>query len=269
MTVITLAQALSTGHGRERKFTCPVHQDANPSASVNVAKGVWFCYRCHAHGTVSGAVFDDVAAETVVDSVRDTLADAGRVYPESWLDQYDAGGSSPYWLDRFEPQTVSWFRLGYDAVKDAATYPLRSPAGEVLGVVRRDLTGRRAKYRYPVGVRTTELLFNFAPLAAPRIVLVEGATDAMAAWEVGAVAFATFSNLLSRAQLRLLERVDPAQVVIAYDADEAGEAGAEAAARLLGGRAQVFRARFPHRRKDLAECSPSERREALQQAIAL
>lgn len=42
-TYSTLEDAIIKGHGTERSFRCPVHDDSHASASVNVNKGVWYC----------------------------------------------------------------------------------------------------------------------------------------------------------------------------------------------------------------------------------
>ena len=274
--MITLADALAAGHGTERKFNCPVHHDEHPSASVNVVKGKWFCYVCHASGTVDGAVYDTIATERVSDTVHDILDEDARFYPESWLDQFDAGKPCEYWLSRFEPETVAHFRLGYDAVRDAATYPLRDPAGRLLGVVRRPLLESRTKYRYPYRVRTSHLLFNYAAEQVATVVLTEGATDAMAAWEAGystswgmdAVALACFSNRLSTPQAALIERICPREVVFAFDDDEPGRAGVAQAAVLLESRYALRITRIGPR-KDLAALSAPERIRVLEHSVAL
>jgi len=268
-TVITLADALATGHGWERKFNCPVHPDVHPSASVNIVKGIWYCYVCHSSGKVDGTVFDQLPAESVLSSVRDALEEPLMPKPETWLDQFDAGPPCEYWLTRFEPRTVAHFRLGYDVVTDAATYPLRNAAGEVLGVVRRPLVEtRKRKYRYPPGIKTSHLLFNYSPISVDILVLTEGATDAIAAWEAGWYAVACFSNMLSTVQLGLIEKIDPRTLVIAFDNDDAGAVGTEQVAALCGSR-YALRATQLGRAKDLAELAPAARVRILEQTIAL
>lgn len=273
--MITLAQALSSGVGIERKFTCPVHRDVNPSASVNILKGVWYCYRCHAHGTVDGAVYDDMDDDTFATALERLVGEEEHEFhPESWLDQFDAGLACEYWLSRFEPETVSHFRLGYDAVRDAATYALRDPAGRVLGVVRRSLAGG-TKYRYPRHVKTNDLLFNYQAVSVEAVLLTEGATDAMALWEAGFraetgwLALATFSNRISASQAHLLARLGPSRIVIAYDDDEPGAAGSVQVAALLATDYDLSRPVFPRHAKDMADLSVAQRREAVEQAIAL
>ena len=54
------------------------------------------------------------------------------------------------------------------------------------------------------------------------MVLVEGAVDAIALWNVGVDAFAIYGSRLSADQVRLIDRIDPERVYTAYDMDDAG-----------------------------------------------
>ena len=222
MRALTLAEALRYGRGVQRSFLCPEHGDSRPSATVNIAKGVWHCFTCHAHGTLTG---EARLAEPDYESMKlwlDNKLAEGTVYPEAWLSRWDAGEVHPYWMDRVGEVAARRFRLGSDAEHDAVTYPLRDPAGEVLGVVRRSLGGDGPKYKYPTGVDVGRLLFNYNGLRREAVVLVEGALDAIALWNVGIDAFAIYGSRLSVAQVRLIDRIDPEFVYTAYDQDDAG-----------------------------------------------
>ena len=216
----TLAEALRYGHGIERPFLCFQHGDSRPSASVNVAKGKWYCFTCGAHGDLHG---EALLVEPDYEQMRlwlDNLLAAQRVYPESWLNQYDAGPVHPYWLDRVGEAAARAFRLGYD--DEQLTYPLRGSAGEVLGVVRRKLHGDGPKYRYPAGADMGSLLFNYSSAYRKALVLVEGALDAIALWNVGIDAMAIYGSRLSAAQVKLIAKIDPTYVYLCFDQDKAG-----------------------------------------------
>jgi 5S rRNA maturation endonuclease (ribonuclease M5) len=45
------------GHGNQRKVLCPFHADKNPSLSINIKQGTWFCHG----GCGSGGVIDLIA----------------------------------------------------------------------------------------------------------------------------------------------------------------------------------------------------------------
>ena len=222
MRALTLAEALRFGRGVERPFLCPEHGDSRPSASVNTVKGMWFCYTCHAHGTLTG---EARLAEPDYQAMKLWLAkkmDEGRIYPEAWLDRYDAGPVHPYWLERVGEAASREFRLGSDPDSEAVTYPLRDPQGRVLGIVRRSLGETGPKYKYPLGVDVGRLLFHYTTDHREAVVLVEGALDAIALWSVGIDAFAIYGSRLSQEQVHLIDRIDPEYVYTCYDLDKAG-----------------------------------------------
>jgi DNA primase len=224
MRALTLAEALRFGRGIERPFLCPEHGDSRPSASVNIVKGKWYCYTCHAHGSLGG---EALLAEPDYHTMKlwlDKKLEEGRVYPEAWLSRWDAGDVHPYWEARVGAATARFFRLGYDPDRDAVTYPLRDASGAVLGVVRRalDAEGVGPKYRYPTGVDVGRLLFHYTPDQRDAVVLTEGALDAIALWRSGVDAFAIYGSRLSVAQVRLIDKIDPEYVYTCYDLDDAG-----------------------------------------------
>jgi DNA primase len=219
---LTLPEALRFGRGVERPFLCPEHGDSRPSASVNVIKKVWICYTCGAHGHLDG---EAMLAEPDYEVMRlwlDRRLEQGTIYPEAWLNQYDAGPVHPYWVDRVGTAAAAAFRLGHDPQSGAVTYPLRDPSGGVLGVVRRSLQGGGPKYQYPTGIDVGRLLFHYTPASRSTVVLVEGALDAIALWNVGVDAMAIYGSRLSEAQVRLIDRIDPEYIYTCYDRDDAG-----------------------------------------------
>lgn len=224
MRPMTLPEAVVRGHGVERPFLCPVHGDSRPSASLNIVKQKWICYTCGAHGNLTG---EDALLEPDYNVLKQWFTDKmeeHRVYPEAWLSRWDAGSVHPYWLRRVGEPAARHFRLGYDAEREAATYPLRETDGSVLGVVRRTLdpSSEGPKYRYPRGVDIARLLFNYSPVRRSAVVLCEGALDAIALWNVGVEAFAIYGSRLSDHQVNLIDRVDPTYVFTCFDNDDAG-----------------------------------------------
>lgn len=218
----TLSEALIYGRGVEREFLCPEHGDSRPSASVNTVKKVWYCYTCHAHGDLTG---EARLAEPDYHTMKlwmDRKLAQGTIYPEAWLDRYDAGPVHPYWLGRVGEAAARRFRLGTDPEAGALTYPLRDPTGRVLGVVRRSMGGSGPKYRYPAGIDVGRLLFNYTTAHRSAVVLVEGALDAIALWNVGIDALAIYGSRLSEHQVKLIARIDPEYVYTCYDQDKAG-----------------------------------------------
>lgn len=226
MAYSSLEEAVSSGHGTERQFLCHVHEDSNASASVNVVKGLWVCYGCGAGGRI-----DTDAIEINPDwlsrdlrRLEETLATGGpKTYSEEWLRLFTAAGPGDYWLSRFTPEACEHFNLGMLPDGSAAVYPLRDQNGMIRGVVERNLSQEGPKYKYPFGTDTTDFLFNYHRCSGDEIVLVEGATDAIAAWEAGYEAMAIYGSRLSAAQQALLRRYAPKRLLLAFDQDEAGQ----------------------------------------------
>lgn len=239
MTTITLDEALSMGRGVERPFSCPTpeHEDANASASVNVEKGLWVCFACSAAGSLEG--FSPSAED--VKKMLDREVVRERVYPEAWLDLYDADHPSPYWAERYGVEVASAYRCGTHPFTGNPTYPLRDAGGRVLGVVQRDDDPfAKAKYLYPPNTSTSKTLFG---LEVPRplwpiVVLVEGASDVMALEEErpnDVMVLGTYGAGLHAPQVDIIRSISPVLVLAGFDADSAGEKAAVRARSQLHG----------------------------------
>ena len=235
MSYGSLAEAMVYGQGVERQFRCHVHGDTNPSASVNSMTGLWFCYACGAKGKYLVSELTPAQATASVRSMLDRMEEDVRTLPESYLDFYDVLGPGEYWLSRFNRALCRVHRLGVDMTGQFATIPVRDPAGELHGVIRRDLLSRHGpKYRYPVNVPISRFLYNVHRAEGDVLILTEGATDAIAAEEAGwPSAVASFRNGLSRAQADLIRACDPEVLLVAYDQDDAGHAGTEQVRKVL------------------------------------
>lgn len=155
---------------------------------------------------------------------------------ESNLNLYDIDGPGQYWLSRFSENACKRFRLGYDQVREKSIYPIRDLKGGLLGIVYRNFPGEKPKYRYPRGVSTSQLLFNYENIEPKSpVVLVEGAPDVIALWEAGIPAVGTYGARLLPSQAAALSRLEPSVVVLAYDQDQAGNIGSGKAGKALGG----------------------------------
>lgn len=267
MNTVTLDQALSSGHGVWRSFTCPVHDDSSPSARVNVQTGKWVCMSCHARGDVQGYVPDPIME---LDYAMNLLKGGLDSKSESWLDQYDSGEVHPYWLSRFDEESAKAYRLGYDWAKDKPCYPIRDTSGIPLGVVHRNIDGEGPKYKYPLGVKTTELLFGAHEARQTDVLfVVEGAMDVVAVRQAGFDAVGTYGARLFPKQIEALSGLFPRLVVLAYDMDRAGNEGAQEARNALDKAGLMsFRAYWDDKYKDLGEMDLDTRSSTLSNLLA-
>lgn len=266
----SLESAILNGHGIERQFICHVHDDSNPSASINSMTGWWVCYACHASGKIDleNVEFDPYSLRRQVQMVRELIERSVTIYPKSWLATTNALGPGEYWLSRFTPEICQYHQLGQTANGSAATIPLWGNNGDLYGVIKRDLTGHDQKYRYPYSVKLSTMLFNYHRNTSGLVVLTEGATDAIAFDEIcKGYAMAMYGAGLSYAQTQLLKRYDPSIVVVATDQDKAGESAFRTVSQRLRGDCPVVRLEWDSY-KDLASIPLEERRELVDYTVA-
>lgn len=213
----SLDDALRSGEGIERPFRCPEHDDHQASASVNVLKGVWCCYACGAAGMVSGKKAPSITdLEMMLEPER-----AVRIYSETYLDLFDVAMGN--FAMRF-PEWLRWHaKLGCDPLTGDATFPVRTPSGQLAGVGRRreQPAEGEPRFRYPPRWSASRSLF-VAGRPAEVLSLVEGASDAVAIAEAGGYAAAAYGSGLHYPQLELIARIAPKLVVLAFDDDDAG-----------------------------------------------
>jgi DNA primase catalytic core len=151
----------------------------------------------------------------------------------------------------FDAGLVTTTRRGgvVDTFRDRVMFPVRDRAGRVVGFTGRDLSGRpgRPKYRNTMTTaiyRKKELLFGLAeqqPLSGV-VLVVEGPTDVLAVaclrqWLPAPpyLAVSPCGTALTAGQVALLREVVPdgTPLVLAFDADTAGQGAVDRAYRLL------------------------------------
>jgi DNA primase len=264
----SLEEAIANGQGVERPFKCFVHEDHMASASVNVIKGVWYCFSCQAHGNI------DKKRSPKVEELRSMMEaeKTPRIYDPAFLELY----SDPvYWTTRFAPWVCWQEGLGEDPFTGDATFPVHTAAGRLAGVGRRrveamgDKSTMVTRYLYPHGWSAASSLFGMGGkyIPSPVLTLVEGAADATSIWEVGCAALAVYGSGVHLPQYELIARCNPAVVLIGFDMDTAGERAALRALDDMSGLYLLQRVHWP--RKDPADCTPQERRAALESAVGI
>lgn len=262
---VSLEYALTHSNGATWvSFTCPNHDDDTPSARANTVSGKYVCMVCGKKGRTDKY---EPPERLVIQKIRQLTYEHDGL-PEALLDLYDSDGPGSYWSSRFTDEACKHFRLGYDTNKEKSLYPLRGTGGDLLGIVYRGFPGEKPKYRYPRGVNTSQLLFNYHGVSAREpLVVVEGAPDVIALWEAGIPAVGTFGARLLPAQQRLLSRLEPSVVVLAYDQDMAGRTGSTEAVRaLLEAGVQARRARWDDF-KDVGEMPVAVRQKNLRKFL--
>lgn len=254
MPGISLDDAITHGRGAERPFNCTEHDDSNASASVNVDKGVWYCYACGASGGVDGAVVKPDAALKILRGEQHP-----RYLPESWLDAFDSAGPSPYWAQRVGEGTASHFRCGTDPMTGEPTYPVRLLDGRIVGTVRRS-SGDGPKYMYPYGAPMSRCLFH-AGTGNRAILLVEGAGDVMSMHRDGIpdglVVAGVYGAGVHHPQATWIAEKGFRRVLLGFDMDRAGQMACDRTAELARGLG-VLSTRIEWSAKDPGDMEPGE-----------
>lgn len=209
---------------------CPWHPDRSGKLYVNARTGLYLCMRCGAKGSL-----DRLSEKPIVlgsDDVREKLEairtkrKPTKVYPESWLRQFDI--PHPYWEQdrRLPTEVIEKFCLGYDPLSNRMTIPLRNVSGDILGVTYRRLDGGKPKYLHPKGFPTGKHLFGAWHITNERrVALVEGQVDAIRCWSERVPALGLMGARITPDQKRVLRRLGVQTVVLMLDNDAAGYRG--------------------------------------------
>lgn len=269
------------------KATCPLHDDERPSFTVHLDEGGWACYSgCGSSGDLAllveavtgepaatarlrmrrGLVMDPEAFDRLMhDKPREKPVEDEQLSEEDA--RYTPNVAPRYLIRRgFEPATLKAWRVGFDEQDVSAVLPVME-GDRLVSVIRRRVNPQvQPKYLYPRSFRKSEALFglHMVDKSARSVVVVEGPLDAMWTWQCGLPAVAILGSFISPEQSRKLERRFW-EVLLALDADKAGQAGMDRAAKLLR-RVNVRYVSIPGGKKDLQECSCDEVNLAVGQA---
>jgi DNA primase len=292
-------------------FCCPFHGESNPSCGISANKEVGGCFACkqtfsltylvsHCKG-ISIKQAKDFLEEKYNVKKRQFSSEAGlflkryddsfmlcddepnrstrHVLPNYKLAPYKSGKvAHDYILSRgFDRETCRNFSLGWDAIKNRVTIPIKWEDGTLCGFIGRAVlepkingkpnpeytkvyknTDKYLIYEFP----KSEILFPLDKFILPEdksAILVEGSLDAMRFYQYG------FNNALSaitaklhKAQVDILHKLGVKRVILFFDNDEAGYSGMESAYKLLRDEFIVYRIMYPEGKNDPAELSKEE-----------
>ena len=235
--------------GSEWQCLCPYHEDTQPSFSVNVRKGLFVCYACDAKGTIQ-QLADYLQTGTTVQRDTPTIASVQseiealrnprkakvkKVIPPEWIDAWRMDGTyRTMWAMRGieSDEVLDLFCLGYDLLKQSLVIPIHDPVtGEATSKIDRYMQPKKdsPKYKYERGFKISENLYGawqartYSPVSRiPKLALTEGSIDTLSLWEVGIPSVALLGARISTRQVKLLQQIDPVEVVLMLDKDTAG-----------------------------------------------
>jgi len=231
----------------EFNIPCPLHNDSNPSCSINTEKAVWICHSGCGQGSlrtlyslVSGKPLplnamiekqeSNIELLDLLDDVEDTSEDLveinnpfeGRQPPE-WI--YDRG---------FTKETSNLWEFSISDQK-SLVIPIKDRYNKFVGWVCRQPEGKLPKYIYSTGLKTSKVLFgeNMIPDHMSELYIVEGTLDAIWLCQNGYNAVSLLGLNMSKDQEKALYRINTDSYIIALDNDNAGiNAGNQIGSRL-------------------------------------
>ena len=256
--VLTLAdieaiEAGTRGRGKEQRFCCPLPAcEAKPrdrnhrSLSLEVATGLWHCFRCGASGLLREAWTDN----TTPAGKGNTLRPGRRAPPakpenqspnSSWEEQL--GRARPlagsvgerYLTDRGITSGIaaaagSLFALKFFG-RTAVVFPMSSSDGTTVAVHGRYIDGGEPRMR-TAGPKTSGVFTSTGLIDVGVIAVTEAPIDALSLAVLGMPAIATCGTSWPE---WLPSALMGSQVNIAFDADDPGDSAAAHLGQVLSG----------------------------------
>lgn len=268
---------------------CPFHEDRHPSFAVTDDTGAWVCYAGCGEGNIVELVMramgcDAKSAKHWLEAVP-APAEIGCPDLPIWSDRleehigppefhYTEGVTHKLMFERgFTKETLAKFRIGWDKVRQAIVIPVYWE-GVRVGLIYKHippLPPDVPKYEYTPHLPKSELLFGMEHVrlgghGSLGLILVEGPLDCMWLQQCGYLSAVSILGMhVSKKQAALIEKA-VYSVVMAFDADKAGESARKHARKVLK-RCYIYDVVLPPGKKDVAECSPEEVRQIIGEAL--
>lgn len=265
---------------------CPFHDNHNsPAFTLSLAKGVWFCFSCHAKGTLAqflramgegnlteryGPLLEAIAHVERAPTARDPAATPSKFLfrndplPDALLGLFDA---LPVELeeDGFREETLRYFEIGVDATHNRYTFPLRDVDGRLVGISGRSPRGGPApKYRVydwefrdfalpeRHGLNKRELIWNYHRVCsrvfsgeATSVIVVEGFKAAMWLHQCGYPDVIALLGSFLSAEQAWLLEHLGVPLYVFLDDDKAGRDGTKRLGNLLIKSLPIYVAEYP------------------------
>lgn len=272
------------GHSKNCHITCPVHKDgyeANPSCQIlvdtndkDLEAGWAHCFTCGYSGPLSltiNTLFDKLdprfGEDWLIDHFGNIYVDTKEYLPpfeiikeepkylsEEILTQFDY--YHPYmWKRKLSKEIVDRFRVGYDKLRDAITFPVYDEKHRLVMVTARSVNTKR--FYIPEGVeKPVYLLYDILERGVTSVIICESQLNTLYARSLGYDAVGLFGTG-SRTQLETLNRSGIRNYILAFDGDSAGEKGAAHFKKYINRNCFITELKLP-KGKDLNDLSPEE-----------
>ena len=226
----------------EYRCFCPIHEESNPSFSINKKTGNWICFSgCGAGNLISLTMKinkcgyqeakkmlygdDNLLRYEEVHNNCDTVKLPSVVaLPEFFTNIKDKDNCPAYVLNRMKLATAIEFGIGFcdeGYFQNRIIVPIVQNKTAV-GFVARDYSGNaEKKYLFPKGFKSRDYIFNADNISSSEVILVEGPFDAISMWEKGfRNTGCIFGIDISVRQVDIMIKKKIDSVVLCFDNDE-------------------------------------------------
>ena len=245
---------------------CPFHEDRRESCSINLDKGVWICFAGCGQGGLkyfikkyTGKSWEELNEDFQVQTYD---LDFNWFDEVSDNEQADTVSVPEVTLDIEDNHLIYNRGFSYESIlkwgcKTNKYGDFMIPVEDMDSNVKGWITRRRSaipKYLFTKGFSKSKVLFGINQLYnTDMLYIVEGALDCMWLNQHGYSSVAVLGASISKNQINLLSKLNPSEVVLALDNDEAGARGIEKATVDMKDRFLLSYLTLPDNYKDVQE----------------
>ena len=246
---------------------CPFHEDRRRACAINLDKGVWICFAGCGEGSLktfiwklSGKSWEEINTELDSQkweldfSLLDDIYDEEKpiVTSEYEYDLTDIPFNHWIYKRGFKSEVLDKWNCKINSYNDLVI-PVEDEYENTLGWLTRR-TQAIPKYLYSKGFQKSKALFGIKYLKnVETLFVVEGALDAMWLDQHGYPSVGILGAIISKAQIDLISSLNPSEVVLCLDNDDAGKKGIQKATVDMMDRFMLSYIDIPSNIKDLQE----------------
>ncbi len=241
--------------GEYVRVTCPVHKggmELNPSCSVycgngDLQKGWYNCLTCGSKGPLYKFIancfeISEQAAKTwLIENFGDgyisnrlelepitfdkKVEQKENIIDQSILNQFES--YHPYMTKRkLTDEVISKFEIKYDPLSKSIVFPVRDISGNLVGLTRRSIEGKKFHIDKGFNKSNIYLLYYIISNNIKEVIVCESQINALTCWAYGKAAIALFGAGTTEEQMEALNNTDIKHYILCYDPDPAGRKGA-------------------------------------------
>lgn len=213
----------------KQNVLCVFHEEKNPSLSIDLDKGLFFCHSCNAGGDVFSFYmqyhkcnFKKAKNEILGNRESPTLSIANVEEAHKRLLKNESLQNILYAKKFWSKETIQQFKLGWE--DERVTIPVFGQDGELANIRKYDILHKsQDKFKGIPGHNETTI-YPFTNIQKNPIILFAGEPDCILALQFGfpAITFTTGEGAFSKKLIPLFKNKT---IYICYDIDEQGKRG--------------------------------------------